>query len=119
GLFLVSFLVLSNFGCERTAPTSDASAPGSNTAPQANEEAPSPRASLPSANAPLVQKVPSYRDVQPARERGSAAPAKRYANLADGACAAELKRRNLPVKRASGKTPGLEAPLQLIGPLRG
>jgi len=54
----------------------------------------------------------------PEREREDAAPAKRYANLEPGACAAELERRRLPVKPARGKTPGLASPLQLVGPLR-
>lgn len=109
-------MILCGVGCarERAAPTLETSGSSAALAQSAPPLQPSAGPSPPQA-----PPAPAYLTPLPKRERGSAAPAKHYANLSRSACAAELKKRALPVKPVRRKTPGLESPLQLDGPLHG
>ena len=62
---------------------------------------------------------PSFREPLPNRTRDQDAPAKRNASLQGAACRAELAARKIPISPAKGKTPGLESPWKLTGPLGG
>lgn len=58
-----------------------------------------------------------FQDPVPGLERQGSSPARRYANLSPGQCRAELQRRKLPIKPASGAASGIAYPIRLTGPL--
>jgi len=110
-LTALSLIGLANVRCEPDEKHRGAEPPAS-LSRAAPSEVPRPAVSGPPP-------VPGYKMPLPVRERGDTAPAKAYANLEGAVCRKELESRKLPVKAARGKTPGLAAPLQLIGPLGG
>jgi hypothetical protein len=60
-----------------------------------------------------------FQDELPAALLGAGAPATRYANLAPGACRAELRKRKLQTRPPGVVTPGVATPVRIAGPLRG
>jgi hypothetical protein len=109
-------LLLVSAACQRRAPRAEVAASGQGAVsnpPLAVSAV--PVASLENGAA----RNPSFRDPLPSRTRDQDAPAKRYASLPGAACRAELAARKLPVSPAKGKTPGLESPWKLTGPVGG
>jgi hypothetical protein len=109
-------LLVVGAACQRKAPRADVTASGQAALSSPPLALSSPPSELPGDGG---DPEPSFRNPLPNRTRDQDAPAKRYASLSGTACRAELAARKLPVSPAKGKTPGLESPWRLTGPVGG
>jgi hypothetical protein len=109
-------LLVVGAACQDEAPRADVAVSRQGSVSNAPPAVSSPPMAMP-ANVPNPE--PSFRDPLPSRTRDQDAPAKRYASLQAAACHAELAARKMPVSPAKGKTPGLESPWKLTGPVGG
>jgi hypothetical protein len=109
-------LLLVTDACQRRTPGAEVAASG-----QAAVSNPPPAVSSPPIALLKNGAVPdpSFRKPLPNWTGDQDAPTKRYASLQSAACRAELVARKIPISPAKGKTPGLETPWKLTGPLGG
>jgi hypothetical protein len=61
----------------------------------------------------------AFQQPLPPRELARDAPARRAANISPASCAAELRRRKLPVERDRGPAPGVAVPVRITGDING
>ena len=89
-----------------------ASSAASASAPVAASSAPEPPAAPAFPPQSFQQPLPP-----PDSSAWANATARRIANLSPSRCRAELRKRNLPVKRVGGNTRGVATPVRITGPI--